>query len=277
MFQPSPPFSNVTVRFSYPQEVVHISSVSSFAERYRQARTRWNVDWWSISFGGPIANIAIGLVGDVGWITPNRLTWLSFLCKLAAAPLLLVGRAPADVAAIVMFQLHTILDCMDGTLARYRRTPSAMGAFLDKATDMIGLLAIMACVGWRIYVDTGDAFALLVAMLIVGSILLRSYVYWVVHALERDRKSPAPTIGDKRRDFSMMPFRERAALYAKSQLKIVSFSEADLYFWLSLGIAIGHMRELVYVCGVACGFWACVIVGFRFWTVVKLDRDASKT
>ncbi|MBX3158276.1 MAG: CDP-alcohol phosphatidyltransferase family protein [Deltaproteobacteria bacterium] len=235
-------------------------------------RSRWNDEWWSITFGGPIGSVVNALIAEVWWITPNRITWLSFLCKLAAAPLLLAGTPRADLAVVVLLQVHTVLDCMDGSLARYRGASSVMGAFLDKATDMIGLLAIMACFGWRVYRDTGDAFAISVALLIAGAILLRSYLFWVVHALERDRKVPKPTVGDRRRDFSMMSVRERAVMMLKSQWKIINFSEADLYFWLALGIAIGHMREMVYVCGVANGFWACVIVGFRFVTVVKLDR-----
>src|SRR6185436_6163628 len=82
----------------------------SFAERYRLMRSRWNEDWWSIAFGGPIGNVLNAVIADVPWITPNGLTWLSFLCKLAAAPLLVLGDRGADLAAVVLFQLHTILD-----------------------------------------------------------------------------------------------------------------------------------------------------------------------
>src|SRR5215510_14467002 len=96
----------------------------SFAERYRMMRTRWNEDWWSIAFGGPIGNLLTAVIADIRWITPNGLTWLSFLCKLVAAPLLLCDTWTADLVAIALFQGHTVLDCMDGTLARYRKRPS---------------------------------------------------------------------------------------------------------------------------------------------------------
>lgn len=244
----------------------------TFAERYRLMRSRWNDDWWSIAFGGPIGNIVNAVIADVSWITPNRLTWLSFLCKLAAGPLLLAGDRGADLAAIVLFQLHAILDCMDGSLARYRKTPSAMGAFLDKVTDMIGLVAITGALGWRIYTDTGDAAAMLLSMLTAASILLRNYVFWVVAALERDRKVARPTIGDHRRDYSAMSFRERAGLYARSMIRLFAFAESDLYFWFSLGIVLGRMREMAYFLVAATGIWLLIVLGLRFWTVVKLDR-----
>ncbi|HVV86484.1 MAG TPA: CDP-alcohol phosphatidyltransferase family protein [Kofleriaceae bacterium] len=244
---------------------------ATFAERYRRMRSRWNEDWWSITLGGPLGNVLNGLIADLPWVKPNRITWLSFLCLLASGPLLLLGSRGADVAAVVLLQLHTILDCMDGSLARYRKASSVMGAFLDKVTDMIGLLVVMACFGWRVWVDTGDAFALLVATLIAGSIVLRGYVFWVVASLERERKVQKPTVGDRRRDCSTMSFGERAALYVRSQWKIVEFAESDLYFWLGLGVALGRMRQTVYFLGVATGFWAAVILGWRYWTVRKLE------
>lgn len=243
-----------------------------FAERYRLMRSRWNEDWWSIAFGGPVGNVLNAVIADVPWITPNGLTWLSFLCKLAAGPLLLLDDHGADLAAIVLFQLHAVLDCMDGSLARYRKASSAIGAFLDKVTDMIGLVAITAAIGWRIYTDTGDAAAMLVSVLTAGTILVRNYAFWVVAALERDRKVAKPTIGDHRRDYSTMKFRERAGLYARSMGRIFAFAESDLYFWFSLGILLGRMREMAYFLAAATGVWMIVVLGYRFWTVVKLDR-----
>jgi phosphatidylglycerophosphate synthase len=202
----------------------------NFTQRYRAIRSRWNSEWWSIMLGGPVGNLLNAVIADIAWITPNGLTWVSFLCKLAAVPLLLVATGPADIAVIVLFQLHTILDCMDGSLARYRRRPSAMGAFLDKTTDMIGLLAIMAALGWRAYRDTGDALALVVAMLIAGGTLLRFYVYWVVMYLEREEKVVTPSVGDRRIDYSAMGPGARAQLYVKSMWRVVFFSEAPMRF-----------------------------------------------
>jgi phosphatidylglycerophosphate synthase len=247
-----------------------------FAERYRLMRSRWNEDWWSIAFGGPIGNVVNAVIADVPWITPNVLTWVSFLCKLASAPLLLVDDPDADLAAVILFQLHTILDCMDGSLARYRRAASAIGAFLDKVTDMIGLVVITSAIGWRVYVDTGDAVAMLVSVLIAVSILLRSYAFWVVAHLERERKVQKPTIGDHRRDYSTMTFRERAGLYARSMGKIFAFAESDLYFWFGLGIVLGRMREMIYFLSLATGAWLIGILAYRFWTVVKLDDSRGE-
>jgi phosphatidylglycerophosphate synthase len=242
--------------------------MAAFAERYRLMRSRWNRDWWSIAFGGPVGNLLTALIADVRWITPNGITWVSFLCKLVAVPLLVWGY---DIAVIVMFQLHTVLDCMDGTLARYRKRPSVMGAFLDKVTDMIGLLAIMSAFGWRAAIESGDTRVLLAAVLIAGAILLRSYVFWVVAHFEREHEHVKPTTGDLRKDFSSLTLGERLKMYVKWQWTVIEFAEADMYFWLSLGLAIGELRWTVYFLAIAVGIWTVLIIGRRYWTIHQID------
>jgi len=243
--------------------------MASFAQRYRLMRSRWNRDWWSITFGGPVGNLLCALIADVSWITPNGITWVSFLCKVAAVPLIVVGGF--DLWVIVLFQLHTVLDCMDGTLARYRKKPSVMGAFLDKVTDMIGLLGIMSAIGWRAAVESGDAHVMLAAVLIAGAILLRSYVFWVVAHFEREHEVQKPTVGDQRKDFSALTLRERFVMYLKWQWTMIEFAEADLYFWLSLGLAIGELRWTVYLVAIAVGVWTVLIIGRRYWTIHQID------
>lgn len=248
----------------------------TFAQRYRAMRSRWNSEWWSVMLGGPVGNLLNAFIADVSWITPNGITWVSFLCKLAAVPLLLLGTRSADLAVIALFQAHTVLDCMDGSLARYRKRPSAMGAFLDKTTDMIGLLAIMSALGWRTSQETGDLRALLVALLIAGGTLLRFYVYWVVMHLEREAKVAAPSVGDRRFDYSTMTAGQRAALYVKSMSKIVYFSEADFYFWFSLGLLLRWNREMIFFIGATNAVWLVLILGRRYWAVRQIDVRARK-
>lgn len=240
----------------------------TFRERYKLMRSRWNRDWWSIAFGGPVGNFLTAIIADVRWITPNGITWVSFLCKVAAVPLLLYGH---DIAVIVMFQLHTVLDCMDGTLARYRKKPSVMGAFLDKVTDMIGLLAIMSAFGWRAAVESGDAKVLLASVLIAGAILLRSYIFWVVAHFEREHEVAKPSVGDLRKDYSTLTLGERFKMYVKWQWTVIEFAEADMYFWLSLGLVLRELRWTVYLLALAVGVWSVLIIGRRYWTIHQID------
>jgi phosphatidylglycerophosphate synthase len=232
-------------------------------------RTRWNEDWWSIAFGGPVGNVLTALIADLRWITPNGITWLSFVCKLVAAPLLLVGTTAADIGVVILFQAHTVLDCMDGTLARYRKKPSVMGAFLDKVTDMVGLVAIMTAIGWR----SGNPYVLVVSLLIANVLLLRAYIFWVVANFEREHEVKKKTVGDRRPDFSTLTIGERAKKYLVSMWTVVHLAEADLYFWLSLGLLLDELRVTIYGLGIGIGILSMLIIGKRYWTILQLDRD----
>jgi phosphatidylglycerophosphate synthase len=245
--------------------------LTTFAKRYRKVRTRWNAEWWSIAFGGPIGNLLTALIADRRWITPDGLTVVSLLCTMAGAWCVLDGSGGRDIAAVVLLQVHVILDCMDGSLARYRRRVSSRGAFLDKVSDMIGLLVLFAAVGWRAHGDSGDAAVLLVAPLIAASFVLRGYVFWVVESLERARPEAPRTVGDLRHDYSAMTARERASRYLCSMWRIVEVGESDLYFWISLALVLGRLHEGTYALAVAATIWCVAILGRRYLTVRRLD------
>lgn len=94
-------------------------------------------EWWSRVFGTPIAHLVLLGVADWRFITPNRLTVLSFLLTLLTATLIISGSMKHLFVAGIILQLAYIIDCMDGQLARYRQTVSKMGSFFDKLSDYI--------------------------------------------------------------------------------------------------------------------------------------------
>ncbi len=262
-----------------PAEQRAVPRRHSYAERYRLMRSKWNAEWWSVAMGGPIGNVLNAVIADIPWIRPNHITLFGFLCKLAACPLLLLGDRGADLAVILLLQVSVICDCMDGSLARYRRASSYMGAFLDKITDAIGYAVVFGAFGWRVYTDTGDALAIVVALAIPLAMLTRGYVYWVVVTMQKQADAN-PTAGtDQRKDFSSSTPRERAVLYLKSMPGIVEFNESDLFFWLGLALALGEpwMQRGVYFIGIASGLWFVAIMGLRIVTVMRLERDRKRT
>ena len=94
-------------------------------------------EWWSRVFATPIANLVLSGIADWSFITPNRLTILSFILTILTAVLILSGSSEDLFIAGIILQLAYIMDCMDGQLARYRQTASRIGSFLDKLSDYI--------------------------------------------------------------------------------------------------------------------------------------------
>ena len=99
----------------------------SFAARLRLLRSKRYEDWWHIVFGGPLGVLVAAVVADVRWITPNLVTLVGFVLRLTGAVLVAVRAPWADVTALVLLELSLVLDITDGSLARYRKQPSALG------------------------------------------------------------------------------------------------------------------------------------------------------
>ena len=94
-------------------------------------------EWWSRVFATPIANLILSGIADWSFITPNRLTILSFILTILTAFFILSGSSKNLFIAGIILQLAYIIDCMDGQLARYHQTVSRIGSFFDKLSDYI--------------------------------------------------------------------------------------------------------------------------------------------
>jgi hypothetical protein len=68
-------------------------------------------------------------------LTPNQVTTASVLIGLLAAAAFATGERWGLVAGAVLLQLAFTTDCVDGQLARYTRTFSKLGAWLDSVFD----------------------------------------------------------------------------------------------------------------------------------------------
>ena len=68
-------------------------------------------------------------------LTPNQVTTVSVLIGLAAAIAFATGERWGLIAGAILLQLAFTTDCVDGQLARYTRTFSKLGAWLDSVFD----------------------------------------------------------------------------------------------------------------------------------------------
>jgi phosphatidylserine synthase len=80
-------------------------------------------------------------------ITPNGITYVSFIVGMVGAYFFTRGRARDFIIAGVLTQLASIIDGADGMLARAKNMCSEYGSHLDLFFDRITDFCVFACIG----------------------------------------------------------------------------------------------------------------------------------
>lgn len=133
-------------------------------------------EWWSRVFATPIALLILSLVADWRWITPNRLTILSFCATILSGVLVLADGTTSLVWAGVVLQAAYIIDCMDGQLARYRGLSSKYGSLLDKWADFVKFPALIVALALQASYHQPGTAPLILGLLAVFLICYQPYL-----------------------------------------------------------------------------------------------------
>ena len=108
-------------------------------------------------------------------ITPNALTASGVtLCAVASVLVLFEGRNEILFywAAAVVFVLGSLLDILDGALARAGGKTTPFGAFLDSTTDRVSEGFMLTAIGWVLARTHHPAFVAVTVIAVAGSFLV---------------------------------------------------------------------------------------------------------
>lgn len=83
-------------------------------------------------------------------ITANGVTYLMIFTGISTGLFLLIPGVTGIILALIASQLQMLWDCCDGEVARWRKTQSPMGVFLDKVGHFCAESVIPICLGLRI-------------------------------------------------------------------------------------------------------------------------------
>ncbi len=129
--------------------------------RYLNRRLSWPITMFIVRYGIPI--------------TPNMMSFISFLVAAAAAALLAMGNG---VLGGILVQVSSILDGVDGELARVTGRVSRKGGFLDAILDRYADIAVVAGLALYAYNLTGSAeLSAVLAFTAVTGDLMVSYLH----------------------------------------------------------------------------------------------------
>ena len=103
---------------------------------------------WTFYVARPLSFPLTALCLRLG-ISANQATALSVPLYLAGALLLALGSWPAAVVGALLVNAWLVVDCVDGNIARYLRTASPFGGFVDAVSGyvVLGTLCFAAGIG----------------------------------------------------------------------------------------------------------------------------------
>ncbi|MGH8968522.1 MAG: DUF5941 domain-containing protein [Actinomycetes bacterium] len=148
-------------------------------------------------------------------LRPNQVTVLSLLVGLGAAACFASGVGTALVLGAVLLQLSLVIDCVDGEVARYTRSFSSFGAWLDASTDRVKEFACYA--GLALGYETDALWLLAAAMLTLQT--TRHSTDYTFTAVKELRESTLPAIPLDQRDDATAGAADRAGQRAASLVR----------------------------------------------------------
>ena len=105
-------------------------------------------------------------------MTPAAMTFLGLAVVITGSVVIATGRLAGGTVIVI---IGSVLDGLDGAVARASDNVTARGAFLDAASDRLGEIAAFAGLGFAM-AEAGNARVLLLIVLAVGGALLVPYM-----------------------------------------------------------------------------------------------------
>ena len=235
--------------------------------RLRRIRNIQSSEFYSRLVMRPLSILMMLAVADWKWLTPNLVTTAANLTKLAGAVFLFTDHHAYAWEAVILLQVGCLLDHLDGTLARYRATGSAFGAFYDKVSDAVTWIVISGAVGWAAYKDTHDIRLPMLAMAAAYALLILGYMKWIVMAA--NKRSPAiPAVDPPTRT----PL-QWLGWFGSSLLRAFRFEEIDLFFWIGVGVIIGRLDYLVWLLAISQAAQLAIMMIMRGLQMRAIDTS----
>jgi phosphatidylglycerophosphate synthase len=248
--------------------------------RLQRIRNFQSLDFYPALIMRPITILVMLVIADWKFVSPNLLTTLGNVCKLAAAWTIL---APEHwVLGVILLQLGLLFDHLDGTMARYRRTFTKLGSFYDKVSDMVTWWVIMVAVGWQTYRATGEAYHLVITTTAATALNVRGYMKWLANSeherarwLEA-RADPVAAVAQRTQPIVIPPppirsRREWIAWFGSRLSHVVWFDEADLWFWLSLALVVDRLEWYAWLMFVTQSAACVAMIVARHIDMARLD------
>lgn len=239
-------------------------------------------EWWSSFVTSPLAIAVNYFVVDFKWLTPNTITLVSFLTAIVSVGFIVAGGTQNFIIAAVLIHLSHVFDCMDGQMARYRKTTSLSGAFYDKLTDQIQVTLWFGAIGYAAYSQSHNVLPVFLAFMGVAFYSLRGYIKYITIYTEMSRHNQYPEKLFKKE--SATPNEPMAGLgyglsanlkwFIREQRKIILFNEGVFIFMLSLALVLDALTPMLWVFAISQLFYG-LARGWQRGSQIERNKEIS--
>ncbi|MBO4712253.1 CDP-alcohol phosphatidyltransferase family protein [bacterium] len=266
-------------------------------DRWMKLRNYQSDDFWAMVFARPLTILFLLPIVEKKWVTPNRITVVSILTKLAGSAFVFFDRTySGGVIGAILLNLGLVLDNMDGTVSRFRNCPTKFGFYLDKISDAVTMTLMFWAIGFRAYIDqTYEApffdkrIDLILPLIAATASYVAGYAKWVservlldLKIIENHRKGTLDEFGasmDRCPVWSTPPkrtFFDWLKWFLYAIFSIFKINEVDIFFFAALALITGKLWIFTWIeCGIL-SFGIIVVPVIFAVKVIKKEREVSK-
>jgi len=106
-------------------------------------KPNWIAPWFGFIFYEPVSEFLTWVTANFTNLTPNQITYISFLTGLASAYCFLQGTYFYIIVGCIIFLFSYLLDWVDGRLARLKKVESNFGGYIDSMLDQFKFFIIV--------------------------------------------------------------------------------------------------------------------------------------
>lgn len=185
------------------------------------------------------------------FITPNLLTFLSFVLSVLAAFFFLIPAVKGLLCSAVLILLSYLLDYTDGEIARLKRMETNFGFWFDRITDQIKLTLLLLALGLRAYYIEGANVNILIVAAVAIMIQLIKEFNWALFEIFRLMVNSQTAYAQLMLDnininFSKNTFVKRIIFYL---FRILAFMQYEQFIILAISPLLIKARGTLFIYG----------------------------
>ncbi len=212
-------------------------------------------------------------------LTPNQITILWIAIKLAATAFMVLGNYWTTIIALLVFQIASILDGVDGVIARYRMHFSLNGIYLDYIGHYLCNSILFIALSFGLFRQTGSYAAFIPAAITAFSMLLSKALTINPWWYKQEQRSSVEKVVHEESLSIIMEQKTGMVSDWKAKAKILFFdlvridNPLNLMFW---GIAAGFTMVTLWAYAAFLSLEMLRKLWLQYWRIYKVEKQKQE-